>query len=305
MANCVLIASDGDALLVDTPYTASLTRSLIAAAQRVLPTPASISRVVNTHANGDHAYGNSLFPHADIISTDANLDHLCLEPAPEQLQTLLDNCQEEKPFDRYLLAHFGRYDYSELSLTQPSHTFTGRLELHVGDTAVELIEVGPAHTAGDLIVHLPDSGVVCTGDILFIGDVPVHWAGPLSGVLDACQKVLDLKPAVIVPGHGPLARPADLRDYMDFITAVREHIHSLHAQGLDVQDASRALLHEHRHTRLGLRERLAVLTSTEYRHLNADPHPVQLLQLLDSAVRLTPDCVPTSVPARHRAPHRP
>ncbi|MER7688259.1 MBL fold metallo-hydrolase [Streptomyces sp. NPDC097610] len=298
MANCVLVSSGSKALLVDTPYTAALTRSLTAAAHRVLPPSAVISTVVNTHANGDHSYGNGLFPDAEIISTEANLDHLCAEPEPEQLHALLDQCQRNDPFQRYMLAHFGRYDYRGLRLTPPTRTFNGRLELEVGSTAVELIEVGPAHTAGDLIVHIPDSGVVCAGDVLFVGDVPVHWAGPLGGVLDACQRILDLAPRVVVPGHGPLVGPAEVGAYMDFIGEIRDRIHALHAEGLETEEAARVLLREHRRTELGLSERLAVLTATEYRHLNQVTDPLELVQVLGAAVRLAPDCVPATVPER-------
>nr|WP_086021302.1 MULTISPECIES: MBL fold metallo-hydrolase [Streptomyces] len=299
MANCVLVASDEGALLVDTPYTAELTRTLTAAAHRVLPPSAAISTVVNTHANGDHSYGNSLFPDAEIVSTAANLEHLCAEPAPEQMQTLLDRCQADDPFQRYLLAHFGRYDYRGLRLTPPTRTFSERLTLQVGSTSVELIEVGPAHTVGDLIVHIPDSGVVCAGDVVFVGDVPVHWAGPLGGVLDACQQILDLAPQVVVPGHGPLIGPAEVRSYMEFVGEVRDRIHSLHARGLPVQETAQVLLREHRRADLGLTERLAVLAITEYRHLDQATAPFPLVDMLSTAVRLAPGCVPTSIPERH------
>ncbi|MEU6277478.1 MBL fold metallo-hydrolase [Streptomyces populi] len=298
MANCVFVASGPAALLVDTPYTAALTRSLTAAAHRVLPPQAAISTVVNTHGNGDHSYGNGLFPDAEIISTHANLGHLCAEPEPEQLHALLDQCDSSDVFQRYMLAHFGRYDYQGLKLTPPTRTFTGRLEVEVGSTAVELIEVGPAHTAGDLIVHIPDSQVVCAGDVLFIGDVPVHWAGPLDGVIDACQRILDLAPRIVVPGHGPLVGPAEVSAYMNFLDAVRTRIHALHADGLDTEEAARILLREHQDTDLGLVERLAVLTAIEYRHLNHDTTPLELVEVLGAAVRLAPDCVPATVPER-------
>ncbi|MFF3957421.1 MBL fold metallo-hydrolase [Streptomyces sp. NPDC001890] len=298
MANCTLVASDSGALLVDTPYTAALTEALTAAAHRVLPPSASISTVVNSHANGDHSYGNGLFPHAEIISTDANLAHLCAEPEPAQLQALLDQCRTDEPFDRYMLAHFGRYDYRRLRLAPPTRTFSGQLDLQVGSTSVELIEVGPAHTAGDLIVHLPDHGVVVAGDVLFIGDVPVHWAGPLSGVVAACQQILDLDPHVVVPGHGPLVGTAEVRRYMHYITELRERIHTLHTQGMDVESAASLLLHEYRRPDLGLSERLAVLTATEYRHLTPTTDPLHLVQILGAAVRLAPDCVPATVPSR-------
>ncbi|MET9083201.1 MBL fold metallo-hydrolase [Streptomyces sp. NPDC004237] len=301
MANCTLIGSGSTALLVDTPYTAHLAQLLKTAAHQVLLQPADISIVVNTHANGDHSYSNGEFPGAEIISTEANLRHLCAEPTPEQLETLLNQCQQEESFGRYLLAHFGRYDYRGLRVTPPTRTFTGRLEVPVGDLTVELIEVGPAHTVGDLIVHIPHSGVVCAGDVLFIGDVPVHWAGPLDGVIAAAQQILDLDPRVVIPGHGPLVGQSEVRAYVRYVAELRDRIHALHADGLDIDEASRVLLRERRPD-LGLWERLAVLTATEYRHLNGSSETPQLLQVLSSAIQLAPECVPTTTLPRYAFP---
>ncbi|MFD9793413.1 MBL fold metallo-hydrolase [Streptomyces sp. NPDC059070] len=302
MANCVVVGSGRadvpEALLVDTPYTADLTHALTAAARRVLAPGARISTVVNTHANGDHSYGNGLFPDAEIISTEANLAHLCAEPTPPQLQAVLDGCRPEVPFERYLLTHFGRYDYSGLDVVPPTRTFSGRLDLLVGSTPVELYEVGPAHTAGDLVVHLPESGVVCAGDVLFAGDVPVHWAGPLDGVIAACARILALDPQVVVPGHGPLLGPDDVRAYMAYLAELRDRVHELHRAGTGVEEASRVVLRELRRPELGLWERLAVLTAVEYRHLDASEEPLQLVQMLATAVRLAPDCVPDAVAGR-------
>ncbi|MFD9487391.1 MBL fold metallo-hydrolase [Streptomyces sp. NPDC059991] len=298
MANCVVVNSGTETLLVDTPYTADLTRALAAAARRVSAPGARVSTVVNTHANGDHSYGNGLFPDAEIISTDANLAHLCAEPTPGQLQTMLDGCRDEVAFERYLLAHFGRYDYGGLEVAPPTRTFSGRLDLLVGSTPVELYEVGPAHTVGDLVVHLPQSGVVCAGDVLFVGDVPVHWAGPLSGVVDACRRILDLDPRVVVPGHGPLVGQAEVRAYMAYMEELRGRLHELFGAGVDVEEASRVLLREHRRAGLGLWERLAVLAAVEYRHLGGVEEPLSLVEVLASAVRLAPDCVPAVVASR-------
>lgn len=84
-----------------------------------------------------------------------------------------------------------------------------------------LLEVGPAHTAGDVVVHLPDDGVVFTGDILFHGGHPVVWAGPVAKWVAACDRLLELDAPVVVPGHGPLATPsavADLKGYFEYLT---------------------------------------------------------------------------------------
>ncbi len=75
---------------------------------------------------------------------------------------------------------FGEFDFGGIELVLPTRTFDDRLEIDVAGRAVELIEVGPAHTEGDVIVHVPDASTVYTGDILFIGGTPIVWAGPLS-----------------------------------------------------------------------------------------------------------------------------
>jgi cyclase len=62
--------------------------------------------------------------------------------------------------------------------------------------------LGPAHTKGDLLVHLPKERVVFTGDILFVGSHPIVWEGPISNWIAACDRILALDPAVVVPGLG-------------------------------------------------------------------------------------------------------
>ena len=91
----------------------------------------------------------------------------------------------------------------------------------VGDRRVRLLEVGPAHTAGDVVVHLPDDGVVFTGDILFHGGHPIVWAGPVGNWIAACDRLLGLGADTVVPGHGPLATPGavrDLKEYFEYLT---------------------------------------------------------------------------------------
>ena len=90
----------------------------------------------------------------------------------------------------------------------PTRTFDGELELFVGERSVKLIELGPAHTGGDVVVHLPDAGVVFTGDLLFHGGHPVIWAGPIANWIAACERIADLGASTVVPGHGPVATTA-------------------------------------------------------------------------------------------------
>ncbi|MEU5437981.1 MBL fold metallo-hydrolase [Streptomyces sp. NPDC020719] len=282
-ANCLLIASDTQAALVDTPYDGQMTRTLLAAAAAVLPAGARVETIVNTHANGDHCFGNSHFPDAQIISTQASLDHLCTEPDPGQMHHLTHNTPADEPLGWYMRRHFGHYQYHGIQLAPPTLTFTGHHQFTVGATRVELTEVGPAHTMGDLIVHLPDHGVVCAGDIVFIGDHPAHWQGPLSGVIAACDTILRLEPQTVIPGHGPIVGIAGLLGYRQYLHDLEGAIHDGYTRGHSAQETAEQLVRAGFYAHLGLEERLMITTAMEHRHLDGDNSAPDLVALANRA----------------------
>ncbi|MFD7919153.1 MBL fold metallo-hydrolase [Streptomyces sp. NPDC059740] len=285
LANCVLIADGDEAALVDTPYDLTMTRALQKAAAAVLPAGVQVSTVVNTHPNGDHTFGNSAFEGAEFVSTAAFAEHLCGEPGPREMQVLVGQSDPEDPVGAYMRRHFGRFDYTTSEVVAPTLTFSGTHRFTVGATEVELTEVGPAHTAGDLIVHLPQQGVVCTGDVVFVGDHPVHWAGPLGRVVEVCEAVLASGAQTIVPGHGPVIGPEGLREYVGYVQDLRERLHAHHRAGLDSLEAAKAVLASGLGAELGLPERVVILAATEYRHLDGDDSGPNVLALASAAAR--------------------
>ncbi|MFZ0042995.1 MAG: MBL fold metallo-hydrolase, partial [Solirubrobacteraceae bacterium] len=111
-----------------------------------------------------------------------------------------------------------------------------------GGRRVDLIEVGPAHTAGDLIVHVPDADTVFAADVMFVGVAPVMWAGPTENWIRALDRISQLAPKVVVPGHGPISSLDDvalLRDYLSWVQAEAE---TRLVAGESVYDTSRALV---------------------------------------------------------------
>lgn len=301
MANCVAVtgrsAGSGAVLLVDTPYTAGMTRHL----QQLIdglgaqadagsgngdgnaPGP-GIRTVVNTHGNGDHSYGNGLFPGAEIIATQANGEHLCAEPAPAELAGLIAGSDPGTALGAYMRRHFGCYgDFGGVRAVHPDRTFSGELELDADGVAVRLVEVGPAHTAGDLIVHLPEEGVVCAGDVVFNEDHPVHWAGPLESVHRACLAILDCDPRVVVPGHGPVMTPAEVRRYADYLLDLRTAIHRGHQAGRPLPVLAAELIAADPYPAWGLTERMAILAAVEYRALDGETGRPDLVRLVGMA----------------------
>ena len=61
-------------------------------------------------------------------------------------------------------------------------------------------------------MHVPDAGVVFTGDLLFIEGTPIVWAGPIENWLDACERILALGAHTLVPGHGPVTDASGVRE---------------------------------------------------------------------------------------------
>ena len=198
------LITDGDAsLLVDTLFDLALTATMLDELRAVSPAAASIGTLVNTHANGDHCYGNQLVAGAEIIASAASATEMDEVP-PAMLARLMGAAPGMGAAGAYLQRIFGPFTFDGIEVAPPTTTFDGELALTVGDRAVHLLELGPAHTRGDVAVHLPDAGVLFTGDLVFHGGHPIVWAGPVQHWIDACDRMLALSPDVVVPGHGPL-----------------------------------------------------------------------------------------------------
>lgn len=233
-SNAGLIVGDGVSLLVDTLFDLRLTGEMLdSMAFAVARAP--ISTLVNTHANGDHCYGNQLVRGAEIIASESAA-HEMTEVPPSMLAALNSAPGELGELFR---GFFGAFDFDGIEHTLPTRTFEGCLDIEIGGRAIELIEVGPAHTAGDVIAYVPDSKTVYTGDILFIGGTPIVWAGPLTNWINACDLMLGMDIETVVPGHGPLTDKSGIVQVRDYLTFVQNEATARFNAGMDAWDAAR------------------------------------------------------------------
>lgn len=219
-SNAGLVTGDGSSLLVDTLFDLKLTETMLEELRGATRAARNIGTVVNTHANGDHCFGNALVGDAEIIASTSCAEEM-LETPPSRLAELVRAAPDLGELGAFVTRIFGLFSFDGIELVTPTRTFDGELRLTVGGREVHLIEVGPAHTRGDVLVHLPAEGVVFTGDILFHGGHPIVWAGPVSQWIAACETILGLGAATVVPGHGPMANPASVeafRGYFEWLT---------------------------------------------------------------------------------------
>jgi cyclase len=237
LSNAGLVVDGDVSLLVDTLFDLRLTREMLDAMRRATPAAAAIDVVVNTHANGDHCWGNQLVRDAEIVGSRRCAEEMAELP-PSVLADVMAS-PPDGPTGDLLRRMFGRYEFSGIEVVPPTTTFDSELTLTVGDTEVRLYEVGPAHTRGDVIVHVPDRGVVFTGDILFNGGHPIVWAGPVSNWVAACELILDLTPDVVVPGHGALTDTSAVADQRDYFGFLEREVAPRAAAGMAPLDAAR------------------------------------------------------------------
>jgi glyoxylase-like metal-dependent hydrolase (beta-lactamase superfamily II) len=159
---------------------------------------------------------------------------------------------------------FAPFEFRGIRHVPPTQTFDGELRLRVGTKEVVLIEVGPAHTRGDILVWLPQDRVIYTGDILFIEGTPIAWQGPIANWIAACERIASLGAEVVVPGHGPLTDAKGALAVRDYLVHVRDRARECFDAGLTPAEAARKLpLGKF----AGLRdaERIAVNVHTLYR----------------------------------------
>jgi cyclase len=103
---------------------------------------------------------------------------------------------------------------------------------------VHLIYVGPAHQVGDVIVHVPSEGVLFAGDLLFDQSTPMGWVGSYQEFSDALDRIIDLDPATIVPGHGPVCGIEAVRDEQAYLQHVLDESRKCFDQGLTSKQAA-------------------------------------------------------------------
>jgi cyclase len=235
-SNAGLIAADGTSLLVDTLYDLHLTRDMLDAMEPVLQRN-PLEAAMNTHSNPDHCFGNELLPSTAEIYASARTAQEMDELSPELLHGLKSAPDMPAELRDFVQHAFGAFDFEGITLRRPSQTFEGRLELSVGGRDVSLIELGPAHTGGDTIVHVPASSTVFTGDLLFIDGTPIVWAS-LSNWIVACDRILELGADVLVPGHGPVTDASGVRDVRRYLCFVRDEARARFEAGMDIDAAA-------------------------------------------------------------------
>lgn len=234
-SNAGLVLGDGEALLVDTLFDLVLTEAMLEAARPLLG-GREITTVVNTHANGDHCFGNEAVRTARIIASSAAAEEMADLPA--SALAVLSRLDFGPVGNEFVAEAFGAFHFEGIEAVGPTEQFTGSLRIALAGRQVTAYELGPAHTAGDVVVEVADAQVVFAGDLAFIGSTPLIWAGPVANWLAALDRIRAMAPGVVVPGHGPVVSLEGLDPIGEYLAFVLSESATRHAVGMSALEAA-------------------------------------------------------------------
>ncbi len=280
-------------VLVDTLFTGSLTEQMVGEMKKVTAAAADVEIVINTHANGDHCWGNGLFSNAEIIASKAAAKEMekvtpkimrklmalakigkLLGPVRAPLVKFLRSLGADIPGSildaaPYLMDIFGAFDFDTSVFKAPTLTFSKEMVLSFGPKQIVLKEFGPAHTAGDVVVFIPEDRVVFAGDLLFLGGHPLLWEGPVANWISALDYMLSIDAKTIVPGHGPTTDRDGVLHFKNYFSAIAEQSRALFDAGVPLNEAVHRIdLGPFKTLREA--ERLIVNVDTLYREFRGD-----------------------------------
>ncbi|HEX2077491.1 MAG TPA: MBL fold metallo-hydrolase [Longimicrobium sp.] len=267
-ANNVFIVDDEGVIVVDGNVSPSSTREVLAALRRLTDRP--VTHVVNTHWHEDHVLGNAVyreaFPGVELVAHTTTAEDLRTIGANNRRGSLQSGgsfaaqlrelertgrnlagapiSDEERASYRKDASLIERYlrDARDFEPVMPTITVDDRLVLRRGRRTVEILHLGAGHTRADLVVHLPAERIAITGDLV-VWPVPLVGSTSFPAAFEATlRRVLELRPAIIVPGHGPVLRDDRyLRTVADLLASLRTQALAAVARGETLEQARRSV----------------------------------------------------------------
>jgi len=210
ISNAAFVVTPEGVVVVDALGSPALARELVAAIARITAQP--IKHLIVTHYHADHIYGLQVFKDlgATITAHQAGQAYLHSDTAALRLQA---SREELAPWID-----------AQTRLVAADRWITETTRFTLGGVDFVLQPAGPAHTPEDLVLLLPQQRVLIAGDLVFRGRVPFVGQADSGRWIAALDRLLALRVAIIVPGHGPVSTSAEsdlmlTRDYLQHLRA--------------------------------------------------------------------------------------
>jgi glyoxylase-like metal-dependent hydrolase (beta-lactamase superfamily II) len=181
--------------------------------------------LTTTHFHPEHAFGAQSFAEATYVCNASQAREMAAKGAE-----YIEMFSGFGPGLAELLA--------DVELVTPDVMFEGpRCELDLGGMVAQLITIGPAHTQGDMVVFLPEAGVLFAGDLVEDRFLPIFPDEDANGLLwlDALDRLEALGPRVVVGGHGEVGDAGLIEALRDYLVAVRDRVAALRDSGAPLE----------------------------------------------------------------------
>lgn len=209
-SNAGFIVTNDGVIVVDALGTVPLGKEFIKAIRSVSDKP--IKRVLVTHYHADHVYGLQAFKEAgaEVWAHRAGMQYVDGSEGPARL--------EQRRRDLFPWVN------EQTRIVRADRWLDGDEKFEFGGLHFELIYMGPAHAPDDMVIVVREDQVFFSGDIIFTGRIPFVGEADSKRWLQTMSKLLDLKPKLMVTGHGKVSTdPAsDLKLTRDYLTYLRQ-----------------------------------------------------------------------------------
>ena len=226
--NSGIIIGDESVMVIDAQATPTLARQVIEKVRSITDKP--ISHLVLSHYHAVRVLGASEYKANNIIMSS------------KTRSMVLERGQEDwdSEFDRFPRLFKGHQEIP--GLTWPTTTFENKMSVFLGKRRIDLYFLGRAHTAGDIVIHVPDSNVLFTGDIVeyksacYCGDAHLQdWPATL-------KNIAKFQAVSLVPGRGDALTDARKIDEAialtdDFVTSTFKSVSKIAHAGGDLKEA--------------------------------------------------------------------
>lgn len=222
-ANLGFVVTTAGVLVINSGPSARVAKALHDAIRKVTSKP--VMQVINVNSQSHYWLGNSYFQALNIpVIAHTEAKRLMLEMGETQLASLKNTLKEKAEGTK---------------LAYPAELLKDKSEIKLGGVIIELLSFGAAHTAGDIVVWLPQQKILFAGDVVFtermLAVLPVGNSG---GWVKAFDSAMALGPKLIVPGHGKVTDVKQAtRDTRDYLVDTRAEVKKVLDKGGSLLDA--------------------------------------------------------------------